>query len=41
MGSSHVIFIDKGEIVLVADADELRVREDASIDEIFRRMFRC
>ena len=37
----EVIFIDKGEIILTAEADELRNREDASIDEIFRRMFRC
>ena len=37
----NVIFIDKGEIILTADADELREREDASIDEIFRRMFKC
>lgn len=37
----NVIFIDKGEIILTAEADELRNREDASIDEIFRRMFRC
>ncbi len=37
----NVIFIDKGEIILTAEADELRNREDASIDEIFRRMFKC
>lgn len=37
----NVIFINKGEIVLSAEADELRNREDASIDEIFRRMFKC
>ena len=37
----NVIFIDKGEIVLTAEADELRTREVASIDEIFRRMFKC
>lgn len=37
----NVIFIDKGEIILTAEADELRTREDASIDEIFRRMFKC
>lgn len=36
-----VIFIDKGEIILSSDADELRLRENASIDEIFRRTFRC
>ena len=37
----HVILIDAGEIVLTAEADELRTRENASIDEIFRRMFKC
>ena len=37
----EVIFIDKGKIVLVSDADELRKKEQASIDEVFRRMFKC
>ena len=37
----NVIFIENGEIILTAEADELRNREDASIDEIFRRMFKC
>ena len=37
----NVIFINDGEIVLTAEADEIRNREDASIDEIFRRMFKC
>ena len=37
----EVIFINNGEIVLHEDADELRMRENASIDEIFRRMFKC
>ena len=37
----EVIFIDKGQIVLQSDADKLRNRENASIDEIFRRMFKC
>ncbi len=37
----EVIFIDNGEIALTADSDELRNREGCSIDEIFRRMFRC
>jgi len=36
-----VIFIDHGEIVLVSAADELRNKEGASIDEVFRRMFKC
>lgn len=37
----EVIFINKGEIVLTSSADELRQKENASIDEVFRRMFRC
>ncbi len=37
----EVIFIDKGKIVLESNADELRTKEKASIDEIFRRMFKC
>lgn len=37
----EVIFIDKGEIKLISDADELRNKENANIDEIFRRMFKC
>lgn len=37
----EVIFIDKGQIILSEPADELRSRENMSIDEIFRRMFRC
>lgn len=36
-----VIFIDKGKIVLTSSADELRQKEGASIDEIFRRSFKC
>ncbi len=37
----EVIFIDKGKIVLQSDSDELRRKEGQSIDEIFRRMFKC
>jgi len=37
----EVIFIDKGMVVLQSDADKLRNKEKASIDEIFRRMFKC
>ena len=37
----EVIFIDKGEIILESNADELRNKESSSIDEIFRRMFKC
>ena len=36
-----VIFIDKGKIVLTSSADSLRKKEKASIDEVFRRMFKC
>lgn len=36
-----IVFIDKGRIVLSEPADTLRQREGGSIDEIFRRMFRC
>ena len=37
----EVIFIDKGKIMLTAPADELREKEKSSIDEIFRRTFKC
>ena len=37
----EVIFIDKGKIILQSDADKLRKKEKGSIDEIFRRMFKC
>jgi len=37
----EVVFIDKGQIVVTAPADELRNKENASIDEIFRRYFKC
>ena len=37
----EVIFIDKGKIILQSNADELRNKEGESIDEIFRRMFKC
>ena len=37
----EVIFMDKGEIILTSPADELRNKEKASIDEIFRRCFKC
>ncbi|MBE6709127.1 MAG: ABC transporter ATP-binding protein [Ruminococcaceae bacterium] len=36
-----VIFIDKGKIVLTSDTDSLREEEGLSVDEIFRRMFKC
>ena len=37
----EVVFIDKGKIILHEDADKLRNKEKASIDDIFRRMFKC
>ena len=37
----EVIFVDNGKIILTSSADELRNRENASIDEIFRRYFKC
>ena len=37
----EVIFIDKGQIILTSSADELRNKEQLSIDEIFRRYFKC
>ncbi len=36
-----VVFINDGKIALSENCDSLRTREGASIDEIFRRMFRC
>ena len=35
----EVIFIDNGQIILQENADELRNKENCSIDEIFRRKF--
>lgn len=37
----EVIFIDKGKVILQSDADKLRNKEKSSIDEAFRRMFKC
>lgn len=37
----EVIFIDKGRIILQDNTDDLRNKENGSIDEIFRRMFKC
>ena len=37
----EVIFIENGKVVLQSDADVLRQKENKSIDEIFRGMFRC
>ena len=33
----EVIFLDKGKIIINEDADALRKKEKASIDEVFRR----
>ena len=37
----EVIFIDNGKIELIEEADKLREKEKTSIDEIFRRKFKC
>lgn len=37
----EVIFMKDGQIVLTSSADELRNKEKQSIDEIFRRYFKC
>ncbi len=37
----EVIMIDNGKIVLSGEADVLREQEGCSIDEIFRRKFKC
>ena len=37
----EVIFVNEGEIILSRNADDLRVETNESIDEIFRRMFKC
>lgn len=37
----EVILIDEGQIVLKGECDALRQQEGGSIDEIFRRMFKC
>ena len=36
-----VIFMNKGEIILTSSADELRSKENSSVDEVFRRYFKC
>ena len=37
----EVIFIDKGKVILHEETDALRNKENDSIDNIFRRMFKC
>ncbi len=36
-----VVFIDNGRVVLQSAADELRMKENASVDAVFRRDFKC
>lgn len=37
----EVIFLDKGRIVLSSSCEELRKKENSSIENIFGRMFKC
>lgn len=37
----EVIFMNNGETILTSSADELRTKENQSIDDIFRRYFKC
>ena len=37
----EVIFIDDGKVILSKNADSLREESNSSIDEVFRRMFKC
>jgi ABC-2 type transport system ATP-binding protein len=37
----EVIIINDGEIVLSGNCDDLRQQEGGSIDDLFRRMFKC
>ncbi len=37
----EVVFVDSGKVVLQSASDELREKENSSIDEVFRRMFKC
>lgn len=37
----EVIFICKGDIVLTSSVDEIREKQDKSVDELFREVFRC
>ena len=36
-----VIFVDKGRVVLEESAEDVRSKYNASIDEVFREMFKC
>lgn len=37
----HVIFINKGQIVLSSPADEIRNEKGKSVDALFREVFKC
>ena len=37
----EVIFMNNGKIIMTSSADELREKEKSSIDDVFRRMFKC
>ena len=37
----EVIFIDDGKVILSKNGDSLREESNSSIDEVFRRMFKC
>ena len=37
----EVLFMDQGTILLHENADQLRMKENASVDQVFRRMFQC
>lgn len=37
----EVIFIDEGKIILNKNADTLRQESGGSVDDVFRRMFKC
>ena len=36
-----VLFLKEGEVVLHGDIDDIRAREDKSIDQLFREVFKC
>ncbi len=38
---SDVIFLKEGKVVLFDNADDVRERENKSIDELFREVFKC
>ena len=36
-----VIFINQGSVVLTSSVDDIREKQDKSVDELFREVFRC